>query len=48
VAALREFAGREWTVADLTLVRSHLPKSGVAGEQPRYETVERWGLGAGE
>ncbi|POX54161.1 RNA 2',3'-cyclic phosphodiesterase [Streptomyces sp. Ru72] len=48
VAALREFAGREWTVADLTLVRSRLPRSGVPGEQPRYETVERWGLGAGE
>jgi 2'-5' RNA ligase len=48
VAALREFAGREWTVADLTLVRSRLPGSGVPGEQPRYETVGRWGLGADE
>lgn len=48
VAELEGFAGREWTVGDLTLVRSHLPTSGVPGEQPRYETLERWGLGAGE
>jgi len=48
VAALAGFAGREWTVGELCLVRSRLPGAGVPGEQPRYETVERWGLGAGE
>jgi len=47
VAALEAFAGRRWTVGELHLVRSNLPRSGVPGEQPRYETVERWGLGAG-
>ncbi|MEV6987807.1 RNA 2',3'-cyclic phosphodiesterase [Streptomyces sp. NPDC093228] len=46
VAALEVFAGREWTVGELSLVRSRLPRSGVPGEQPRYETVGRWGLGA--
>ncbi|AEY90048.1 RNA 2',3'-cyclic phosphodiesterase [Streptomyces olivaceoviridis] len=45
VAALTEFAGESWTVADLALVRSRLPTSGVPGEQPRYEVVERWALG---
>ncbi|MCX4699892.1 RNA 2',3'-cyclic phosphodiesterase [Streptomyces sp. NBC_01352] len=44
--ALKSFAGRTWTVDELTLVRSNLPKSGVPGEQPRYETVARWPLGA--
>ncbi|OIJ96627.1 RNA 2',3'-cyclic phosphodiesterase [Streptomyces colonosanans] len=47
VAALAAFAGGEWTVGELCLIRSRLPGSGVPGEQPRYETVERWGLGAG-
>ncbi|MEU0336640.1 RNA 2',3'-cyclic phosphodiesterase [Streptomyces sp. NPDC006193] len=47
VAALAEFSGSAWTVADLSLVRSHLPRSGVPGEQPRYETVARWALGSG-
>ncbi|MFC9845881.1 RNA 2',3'-cyclic phosphodiesterase [Streptomyces sp. NPDC060223] len=47
VTALDAFAGREWTVRELCLVRSELPKSGVPGEQPRYETVARWPLGAG-
>jgi 2'-5' RNA ligase len=46
VTALDAFAGREWTVGELSLVRSDLPKSGVPGEQPRYETVARWPLGA--
>ncbi|MEW2464535.1 RNA 2',3'-cyclic phosphodiesterase [Streptomyces sp. NPDC046994] len=46
VAALEVFEGRQWTVAELNLVRSRLPRSGVPGEQPRYETVDRWGLGA--
>jgi 2'-5' RNA ligase len=45
---LDAFAGRTWTVAELALVRSNLPRSGVAGEQPRYETVESWGLGSGD
>ncbi|WP_405972610.1 RNA 2',3'-cyclic phosphodiesterase [Streptomyces sp. NBC_00988] len=43
---LDDFAGREWTVDELVLVRSNLPRSGAAGEQPRYEAVGRWGLGA--
>ncbi|MER6157390.1 RNA 2',3'-cyclic phosphodiesterase [Streptomyces sp. NPDC001868] len=47
VAVLNSFAGRTWTVADLALVRSNLPTSGVAGEQPRYEVVDRWALTAG-
>ena len=47
VTALEAFAGRGWTVGELLLIRSRLPTSGVPGEQPRYETVERWGLGAG-
>ncbi|MEV0735233.1 RNA 2',3'-cyclic phosphodiesterase [Streptomyces sp. NPDC050549] len=44
---LDEFAGRAWTVDELVLVRSNLPRSGVPGEQPRYRAVARWGLGAG-
>ncbi|MEV0172844.1 RNA 2',3'-cyclic phosphodiesterase [Streptomyces sp. NPDC050803] len=47
VASLGAFTGRTWTVAELALVRSHLPRSGVPGEQPRYEAVARWPLGAG-
>ncbi|MFD5075568.1 RNA 2',3'-cyclic phosphodiesterase [Streptomyces sp. NPDC058371] len=46
VAALSAFAGREWTVGELCLVRSNLPVAGIAGEQPRYEAVGRWGLGS--
>ncbi|MER6025143.1 RNA 2',3'-cyclic phosphodiesterase [Streptomyces sp. NPDC001851] len=45
VEALRTFGSRTWTVDELVLVRSHLPRSGVAGEQPRYEPVARWSLG---
>ncbi|CAM5654485.1 RNA 2',3'-cyclic phosphodiesterase [Streptomyces aurantiogriseus] len=45
VEALDAFAGRTWTVDELVLVRSNLPKSGVPGEQPRYEAVARWALG---
>ncbi|MET9441577.1 RNA 2',3'-cyclic phosphodiesterase [Streptomyces sp. NPDC006610] len=45
VDALSAFAGSTWTVADLALVRSNLPRSGVPGEQPRYEAVARWPLG---
>ncbi|PWI20580.1 RNA 2',3'-cyclic phosphodiesterase [Streptomyces sp. Act143] len=48
VKALDGFAGRRWTVGELVLVRSSLPRSGVPGEQPRYEVVGRWGFtGAG-
>ncbi|MFD4263518.1 RNA 2',3'-cyclic phosphodiesterase [Streptomyces sp. NPDC058534] len=46
VETLDGFSSRTWTVTDLALVRSHLPKSGVPGEQPRYETVARSPLGA--
>ncbi|WP_405992598.1 RNA 2',3'-cyclic phosphodiesterase [Streptomyces sp. NBC_00986] len=42
---LDDFTGRSWTVDELVLVRSNLPRSGVPGEQPRYEAVARWGLG---
>ncbi|MFH9066540.1 RNA 2',3'-cyclic phosphodiesterase [Streptomyces coeruleorubidus] len=45
VEALDAFASRTWTVENLVLVRSNLPASGVAGEQPRYEAVARWPLG---
>ncbi|MET8678920.1 RNA 2',3'-cyclic phosphodiesterase [Streptomyces sp. NPDC004647] len=46
VDALAEFEGSPWTVGELSLVRSNLPVSGVEGEQPRYETVGAWPLGA--
>ncbi|MFD7711791.1 RNA 2',3'-cyclic phosphodiesterase [Streptomyces sp. NPDC059786] len=45
LTALENFAGREWTVGELHLVRSSLPRSGVPGEQPRYESAGRWPLG---
>ncbi|MFV0135207.1 RNA 2',3'-cyclic phosphodiesterase [Streptomyces sp. HMX87] len=45
VRTLDAFTGRTWTVSELSLVRSNLPRSGVPGEQPRYETVARWPLG---
>ncbi|OXY95578.1 RNA 2',3'-cyclic phosphodiesterase [Streptomyces diastatochromogenes] len=45
VESLRDFTSRTWTVDELHLVRSNLPRSGVPGEQPRYETVARWALG---
>ncbi|MGW5635214.1 RNA 2',3'-cyclic phosphodiesterase [Streptomyces sp. NPDC003832] len=47
LTALDGFTGHDWTVAELALVRSSLPRSGVPGEQPRYEAVARWALGAG-
>ncbi|MGJ5898830.1 RNA 2',3'-cyclic phosphodiesterase [Streptomyces sp. V2] len=47
VEALDRFAGRGWRVGELALMRSELPRSGVAGERPRYEVVGRWGLGGG-
>ncbi|MFI6206924.1 RNA 2',3'-cyclic phosphodiesterase [Streptomyces sp. NPDC051041] len=46
LAALAGFTSRTWTVRELVLVRSNLPRSGAPGEQPRYETVGRWPLGA--
>ncbi|MFF9406459.1 RNA 2',3'-cyclic phosphodiesterase [Streptomyces anandii] len=45
VKALEGFRTRTWTVEELVLVRSHLPRSGVPGEQPRYEAVARRALG---
>ncbi|MEU6820338.1 RNA 2',3'-cyclic phosphodiesterase [Streptomyces atriruber] len=47
VDALAAFEGTAWTVGELTLVRSNLPRSGVPGERPRYEAVGRWVLGGG-
>ncbi|MFE4371502.1 RNA 2',3'-cyclic phosphodiesterase [Streptomyces sp. NPDC056835] len=43
--ALDSFEGTPWEVAELVLVRSRLPVSGVPGEQPRYEAVARCPLG---
>lgn len=43
--ALGGFEGTPWEVAELVLVRSRLPESGVPGEQPRYEAVARYPLG---
>jgi RNA 2',3'-cyclic 3'-phosphodiesterase len=45
LALLEGFTSRTWTVGELALVRSNLPRSGVPGEQPRYEAVARWALG---
>jgi 2'-5' RNA ligase len=44
LAGLASFEGTPWEVTELSLVRSHLPVSGVPGEQPRYETVAAWPL----
>lgn len=44
VAALDGFAGAEWEVGELVLLRSRLPDSGVPGEQPRYERIAAWPL----
>jgi 2'-5' RNA ligase len=44
-AALAEFRVPPWPAGHLTLVRSLLPASGVPGEQPRYEALDRWPLG---
>lgn len=46
VAALGTFEGTPWTVGELSLVRSHLPRGGIKGERPRYEEVARRPLGA--
>nr|WSW60319.1 RNA 2',3'-cyclic phosphodiesterase [Streptomyces sp. NBC_00998] len=44
--ALAGFEGAPWQVGELSLVRSNLPTGGVPGEQPRYEVLEAWPLGA--
>ncbi|WP_369778500.1 RNA 2',3'-cyclic phosphodiesterase [Streptomyces sp. R33] len=44
--ALAGFEGTPWQVGELSLVRSNLPAGGVPGEQPRYEVLEAWPLGA--
>ncbi|MFG2879686.1 RNA 2',3'-cyclic phosphodiesterase [Streptomyces sp. NPDC048337] len=44
VEALAGFEGTPWPVDTLSLVRSHLPVSGVPHEHPRYETVGSWPL----
>ncbi|WP_405856332.1 RNA 2',3'-cyclic phosphodiesterase [Streptomyces sp. NBC_00090] len=44
VGELDSFEGGRWQVAELALVRSNLPVSGVRGEQPRYEKVDGWPL----
>ncbi|MFI1223151.1 MULTISPECIES: RNA 2',3'-cyclic phosphodiesterase [unclassified Streptomyces] len=43
--ALAGFEGERWEAGELSLVRSSLPVSGVAGERPRYEAVRAWRLG---
>ncbi|NBE52859.1 RNA 2',3'-cyclic phosphodiesterase [Streptomyces boluensis] len=45
VAALDGFEGGPWTVGELSLVRSHLPRGGITGQRPRYEEVGRWPFG---
>lgn len=48
VRALADFTSPTWTVEELVLVHSRLPRSGTPGEQPRYEPVARRPLrGAG-
>ncbi|MEU2430673.1 RNA 2',3'-cyclic phosphodiesterase [Streptomyces sp. NPDC007861] len=44
VDELNGFEGAPWTVSELALVRSNLPRGGVEREQPRYETVDAWPL----
>ncbi|EGX59808.1 hypothetical protein SZN_10998 [Streptomyces zinciresistens K42] len=43
--ALAPFGTRTWTVGELALVRSRLPRSTEPGARPRYETVARRPLG---
>ncbi|MGW8333564.1 RNA 2',3'-cyclic phosphodiesterase [Streptomyces sp. NPDC055897] len=45
VGGLTAFEGSPWRVAELALIRSSLPHTGVPGERPRYEAVARWPLG---
>lgn len=44
VERLSEFRGQPWQVAELVLLRSHLPRPGVVGERPRYERWDAWPL----
>ncbi|GAA3739915.1 hypothetical protein GCM10023082_41230 [Streptomyces tremellae] len=46
-AALAPLGGPAWRVAELCLVRSHLPDGRVPGAGPRYEALARWPLGRG-
>ncbi|MFD7919052.1 RNA 2',3'-cyclic phosphodiesterase [Streptomyces sp. NPDC059740] len=46
VDGLAGLRGSWWTAGELVLLRSHLPASGVPGEQPRYERVKGWPLAA--
>ncbi|MEE4545463.1 RNA 2',3'-cyclic phosphodiesterase [Streptomyces sp. V4-01] len=43
--ALAGFRGSPWSADTLCLVGSVLPRSGVPGEQPRYDAVASWPLG---
>jgi len=43
--ALADFRGMPWTADRVSLVASFLPRSGIPGEQPRYETVREFRLG---
>ncbi|MER7872934.1 RNA 2',3'-cyclic phosphodiesterase [Streptomyces solisilvae] len=45
IDGLADFASQEWTVGELSLVRSHPPDPGVPGRQPRYEAIAAWPLG---
>ncbi|PNG98147.1 RNA 2',3'-cyclic phosphodiesterase [Streptomyces malaysiensis] len=45
VDGLADFASQEWTVGELSLVRSHPPDPGIPGRQPRYEAIAAWPLG---
>jgi 2'-5' RNA ligase len=47
VDALADFTGSPWTATEFSLLRSHLPVEGVAGERPHYETIGSWPLGGG-
>lgn len=44
-AALDGFRGAGWTAADLSLVASLLPRSGIPGERSHYTVVGSWPLG---
>ncbi|MFI6347906.1 RNA 2',3'-cyclic phosphodiesterase [Streptomyces sp. NPDC050560] len=45
VSALDGFTTGDWTVRELVLLGSELPRSGVPGERPRYTQVDRRPLG---
>ncbi|MGW5352064.1 RNA 2',3'-cyclic phosphodiesterase [Streptomyces sp. NPDC004031] len=46
-AALDGFRGSRWTAAELSLVASLLPRSGIPGERSHYTVVGAWPLGGG-